>query len=194
MNAQVGDRIAAQLADWLAEYDEASASGGDAPSPQELERDQQVRGVLLRARACIRRMQQAWPAGASDPTLPKEPTGPPVTGMEATTPERVAGSRAPQDKRPSLPAFEVPGFQIVRLLGGGGMGLVYLARQLSLDRFVALKVLPPALSADLQSLQRFRNEAALAARLLDSHILPVIDILDVHGVPILVMPFIDGPD
>jgi formylglycine-generating enzyme required for sulfatase activity len=72
------------------------------------------------------------------------------------------------------------------------MGMVYRARQLHLNRDVALKVLPPVLANDPSRLERFRHEAALAASLNDSHILPVHDVLDTGNGPILVMPFIDG--
>jgi serine/threonine-protein kinase len=91
-------------------------------------------------------------------------------------------------------AFRLPGFEILEVLGRGGMGIVYKARQLSLNRLVALKTLPPAFAADPMRLQRFRNEAAIAARLSDSRILEVHDVLEADGVPVLVMPYIDGPD
>src|SRR5262249_30175626 len=67
----------------------------------------------------------------------------------------------------------VPGYEIVGELGRGGMGVVYRAYQLSLRRHVALKVLPPLLALDVGLLARFRNEAMLAAKLVDAHILPV---------------------
>jgi serine/threonine protein kinase len=89
---------------------------------------------------------------------------------------------------------EIPGFELGGILGRGGMGIVYRARQLSLQREVALKVLPPALAADPHRLERFRNEAAVAASLIDSHILPVYDVQEIQGAPILVMPLIEGAD
>jgi formylglycine-generating enzyme required for sulfatase activity len=104
------------------------------------------------------------------------------------------GEETVPDDRPKQPAlsFEVPGFELRGELGRGGMGIVYRALQFSLNREVAIKVLPPPLAADLDRLQRFRNEAAVAASLTDSHIVPVFDILEVQGVPFLIMPLIDG--
>jgi formylglycine-generating enzyme required for sulfatase activity len=93
-------------------------------------------------------------------------------------------------------SVRVPGFQILGVIGKGGMGVVYKARQRtpSLDRLVALKVLPPALAADPLRVQRFRNEAAVAARLTHSRILPLHDVVEADGVPVLVMPFVEGSD
>src|SRR5207244_2451785 len=79
-------------------------------------------------------------------------------------------------------------------IGRGGMSIVYRARQRSLDREVALKVLPPAFAADPARLARFRREATVAAGLRDSRILPVFDVLEAEGVPILVLPYVAGCD
>lgn len=99
-------------------------------------------------------------------------------------PARVAPTSAP----------DIPGFEVRGEVGRGGMGIVYRARQLSLQRDVAIKVLPPILASDPGRLERFRNEATLAAQLTDSHVLPVFDIQEVQGVPLLIMPFIEGSD
>jgi serine/threonine protein kinase/formylglycine-generating enzyme required for sulfatase activity len=94
------------------------------------------------------------------------------------------------------PAFdlEVPGYEIQGELGRGGMGIVYRARQLSPDRPVAIKVLPLVYANNPTLLARFRKEANLAARLVDSHILPVYDVPLIKGVPVIVMPLIEGSD
>jgi formylglycine-generating enzyme required for sulfatase activity len=88
----------------------------------------------------------------------------------------------------------LPGFELEGELGRGGMGIVYAARQRSLNRKVALKVLSPVLASQPRFLARFRNEAAIAAGLVDAHILPVYDILESKGVPVLVLPLIAGAD
>ena len=64
-------------------------------------------------------------------------------------------------------------FQVERELGRGGMGVVYLARELMLDRFVALKVLPAALAAVPTTLERFLREARTAALLAHPHVVPI---------------------
>src|SRR5437879_4550545 len=78
----------------------------------------------------------------------------------------------PPDSGPSVPA-QLGEFRIVREIGRGGMGMVYEAEQLSLNRRVALKVLPFAATLDPRQLQRFRNEAQAAAMLHHSNIVPI---------------------
>ncbi len=88
----------------------------------------------------------------------------------------------------------VPGYEVLEMVGRGGMGVVYKARQLSLNRTVALKVLQPEFAADPESLRRFRGEAEVMGNLTESHILPVFDVLEANGARVLVMPFMDGTD
>ncbi len=92
------------------------------------------------------------------------------------------------------PTFELSGFDVHEELGRGGMGVVYRARQFRPNRDVALKVLPPALATHDGSMDRFRHEADVAARIVDSHILPVFEVFEAQGAPVLVLPYIDGTD
>jgi serine/threonine protein kinase/formylglycine-generating enzyme required for sulfatase activity len=86
----------------------------------------------------------------------------------------------------------IPGFEVRQLLGRGGMGLVYRAYKQSLECEVAIKILTPALADDPRWLDLFREEAKIAAGLLSSHILPVHDIIEVRGSPVIVMPLVEG--
>ncbi len=83
-------------------------------------------------------------------------------------------------------------FLIERLLGRGGMGSVYLAREPSLDRLVAIKLLPPdrAQSSDLR--ERFRREARTAAQLSHPNIVPLLTFGEDHGLMYFVMAFVEG--
>lgn len=83
-------------------------------------------------------------------------------------------------------------FRIVREIGRGGMGVVYEARQISLDRRVALKVLPFAGVLDSRQLQRFKNEARAAAGLHHQNIVPVYAVGCERGVHFYVMQYIEG--
>src|SRR6516165_3160993 len=83
-------------------------------------------------------------------------------------------------------------FRILREVGRGGMGVVYEAEQLSLDRRVALKVLPFAAAMDPKQLQRFKNEAQAAAQLHHQNIVPVYGVGCERGVHYYAMQYIDG--
>jgi serine/threonine protein kinase/tetratricopeptide (TPR) repeat protein len=83
-------------------------------------------------------------------------------------------------------------FQIIREAGRGGMGIVFEARQISLDRRVALKVLPPGLLLDSKAIGRFIREAKIAARLNHPNIVGVYAMGIEGGTPYYAMEFADG--
>jgi TM2 domain-containing membrane protein YozV/predicted Ser/Thr protein kinase len=85
-----------------------------------------------------------------------------------------------------------PQFEILSLIGKGGMGAVYKARQPALDRFVALKVLPPAVANDPGFAERFNREARALARLSHPNIVVVYDFGTAGALNYLVMEFVDG--
>lgn|GEM_PF-5222753 len=89
-------------------------------------------------------------------------------------------------------AESIPGFKIVQKIGEGAMGAVYKAKQVRLDRWVAIKVLTPALAANQELRQRFIQEARVAARLNHPNIIGGIDAGDVGGLCYFAMEFVDG--
>jgi serine/threonine protein kinase len=93
---------------------------------------------------------------------------------------------------PAEVAKKLPQFEILELLGRGGMGVVYKARQLQLDRLVALKILPPvdALSPDF--IARFTREARALAKLNHPNIVNVYDFGETGGLYWIIMEFVDG--
>ena len=86
------------------------------------------------------------------------------------------------------------GYTIVRLLGSGGMGEVYLAQHPRLPRHDALKVLPASVSADNEYRQRFNREADIAATLWHPHIVGVHDRGEFEGQLWISMDYVDGTD
>ena len=83
-------------------------------------------------------------------------------------------------------------YSVVERLGQGGMGVVYKARDTVLERFVALKVLPPDKSSDPDRRRRFLQEAKSASALNHPGIVAVYDVLTVDGQDVLVMELVDG--
>lgn len=90
------------------------------------------------------------------------------------------------------PGVTIGGFEIVRMLGEGGMGEVYLARQLSLGRNVALKILPAEMKARRGIVQRFFKEVRLLARLEHPNIVMAHEAGEDAGVMYLAMGYVDG--
>src|SRR5437867_8942072 len=86
----------------------------------------------------------------------------------------------------------VGGYSLERELGRGGMGVVYLAREVRLDRPVAIKLLPPELAAQQALRDRFLREARTAARLSHPYIVPIHAVDEVDGFVFYVMAYVDG--
>lgn len=85
-----------------------------------------------------------------------------------------------------------PQLEIIELIGRGGMGCVFKARQARLDRFVALKVLPKELAADPHFSERFSREARVLAKLNHPNIVAVYDFGVADGFHFLLMEYVDG--
>jgi eukaryotic-like serine/threonine-protein kinase len=82
-------------------------------------------------------------------------------------------------------------YTLERELGGGGMSRVFVAREEALGRDVVVKVLPPETAASV-SIERFKREIQLAARLQHPHIVPLLTAGESEGLPYFTMPFVEG--
>ncbi|HLW66554.1 MAG TPA: bifunctional serine/threonine protein kinase/MFS transporter [Gemmataceae bacterium] len=86
---------------------------------------------------------------------------------------------------------QIPGFDVLEELGRGGMGVVYKARQVGLNRLVAIKMILGGEHAGEQDRERFRTEAEAIARLQHPNIVQIYEIGDHHGTPFVVLEFCD---
>ncbi len=89
-------------------------------------------------------------------------------------------------------AKHFPQLEILELLGRGGMGAVYKARQPGLDRLVAVKILPPEVGTDPDFAERFKREARALAKLSHQNIVSVFDFGQADGLYYFIMEYVDG--
>ncbi len=87
-----------------------------------------------------------------------------------------------------------PRYRIENILGEGGMGMVYKARDLELDRSVALKLIRPGLMTNENAIQRFKQELLLASKVTHKNVLRIHDLGEVEGLKFISMAFIEGQD
>jgi WD40 repeat protein len=127
------------------------------------------------------------PQAGLDATTDLPPTSVPVDGGTAAF---VPGQVTESERAASVVA--VPGYEILRVLGRGGMGVVYQARHLALKRIVALKMILAGGHAGPQELARFRLEAEAVARLQHPNIVQVFEVGESEGHPFCALEFVDG--
>ena len=134
------------------------------------------------------------PAPSPAPSLPLSPAALTVTATATAGPPPGA-PRAPitAAAAPSIaPGTRLAHFEIVRPLGRGGMGEVYLATDLALDRPVALKLLPPAVAADPGRRERLLREARAQARINHPHVCHIYFIGEERGQLFYAMEYVEG--
>jgi tetratricopeptide (TPR) repeat protein/predicted Ser/Thr protein kinase len=85
-------------------------------------------------------------------------------------------------------------YEILQMLGEGGMGAVYKARDRELDRFVALKLIRPELAANPSILARFKQELLLSREVTHRNVIRIYDLGDADGVKFITMEFVEGQD
>jgi len=115
----------------------------------------------------------------------------PSASDAAHSPGGVSATKRGSTRTPSPP--RIPGYEVGAVIGRGAMGIVYRARQLIVDREVALKVLHPALSGQERLVRRLQREARTTARLAHPHVVTAIDMGETDGMWWYAMEFVDGP-
>src|SRR4051794_16625546 len=143
-------------------------------------------GMAIRCPACRARVKV--PATVDAATLP--PPDEQVTLDPSPVEPNV--TLAPARGSETAAAAVVPGYEILGELGRGGMGVVYKARQVKLNRIVALKMILAGSHAGEEGLARFRAEAEAVARLQHPNIVQVFEVGEVNGLPFFSLEFVDG--
>jgi serine/threonine-protein kinase len=116
-----------------------------------------------------------------------------LVGRGFVTPSQLERiNKAAEDDSMYRPAQQIPGFQVLSKLGQGAMAVVFKAKQISLDRIVAIKVLPKRLSENEEFVERFYKEGRAAARLNHPYIVQAFDVGEASGYHYFVMEYIDG--
>jgi WD40 repeat protein/tetratricopeptide (TPR) repeat protein len=126
--------------------------------------------------------------------LSVSPAGETSPDSQATRPYVPAGESlaVPPPLRGDRPLPSVAGYEVLGVLGRGGMGVVYKARQIALKRVVALKMILAGSHAQPQELARFHLEAEAVARLQHPNIVQIYEIGEQEGLPFFSLEFVDG--
>ncbi|MCI0461421.1 MAG: protein kinase, partial [Gemmataceae bacterium] len=135
-------------------------------------------------------LDETLPPPASSEKTPLVGSHPaaPLTHDTGETLQRLGGppTHTPKDEA------SVPGYEIVSLLGRGGMGVVYKARQVALNRLVALKMILAGAHAGEEDRVRFQTEAESAARLQHPNIVQVYEVGERNGMPFFSLEYVEG--
>jgi serine/threonine-protein kinase len=116
--------------------------------------------------------------------------GPPTA--EPETPPELGPTYINAFADPSLPLGRLGHYQLLAVIGRGGMGVVFRALDERLQRIVAVKALGPQYAGNTLARLRFQREAKAAAGISHDHVVPIYHVDEANGIPYLVMPLIDG--
>ncbi len=143
----------------------------------------------------------ALPSADPQATIGERPTDPATCDLHATaalpgSPSRRDTERddlvAPPEAQGADATWSLGGYRIVRELGRGGVGVLYEAEDVKLERRVALKVLQPEIAANQEQCDRFLRQASRAASVASAFICPIYEVGEDNGVPFIAMRFLKG--
>lgn len=179
------DLICAELLLRLECGQAASLDEYQARFPQHSGRLKEVFDWLRAPIACI-------PSQGGGHTAEAETVAPPPTGSRPLPETQPWEGIGQEERASSLASVAVPGYEVLDRLGKGGMGVVYKARQLSLKRVVALKMILHVEHAGEEERWRFKAEAEAVASLQHPHIVQIHEVGEHQGVPYFSLEYCPG--
>src|SRR5947209_2955690 len=132
------------------------------------------------------------PFPLSDATIPPTEYGQAVGWSAAVTLRPSSEATAKGQLEPGSVLGER--YEILQLLGQGGMGAVYKARDIELERFVALKLIRPDLASHPEILRRFKQELILAREVTHRNVIRIFDLGQAQGIKFITMEYVEGRD
>ena len=158
------------------------------PEDSQITRIAEERSLVTRAEAleAIERQKQLTSNGRP------RPLGEIMIDLGFLTRTQLSRLQGDSEDSGGRPAQQIPGYQLRKKVGAGAMAIVYQAKQLSLDRTVAVKVLPKRLSQNPEFVERFYREGKAAAALNHNNIVQAIDVGEASGFHFFVMEFVEG--
>ena len=133
-------------------------------------------------------------------TATKDPGSSSSDALTFADPSPLASPSPKPASDPGSSTFFSPGsllgsrYEILRILGQGGMGAVYQARDQELDRIIALKIIRPELAANPSILQRFKQELILSRNVTHKNVVRIFDLGEADGTKFITMEFVEGDD
>src|SRR5262249_41506090 len=175
--------ISVQLSDLLLHWQELRRQGQTPQAEQLCAGHPEILEEFVRRVRAIESMEAML--GLAHVPAPEQTT--------AVSPLDMGGEQRDAQSGPSFASLpQIPGYELLSLLGQGGMGIVYKARQVSLKRLIALKMISAGADARPDQLARFRTEAEAAAELRHPNIVQIYEIGEFQGRPFFSMELVEG--
>jgi serine/threonine-protein kinase len=172
---------------------ESNTSGKDLRGSSDLSESQLEKSILRRGLATAAEIEACKTQRKQLAAKQKEvPKGLLEIMVEAKVLTRSQMMRLVQEAGVVTRKFQIPGYQMLQTLGRGSMGVVFKARQMSVDRVVAIKVLLEPLAQNREFIKRFEREAKIAAKLAHNNVVNAIDAGEVDGHYYFVMEYVEG--
>jgi serine/threonine protein kinase len=192
MNPDLNDPLADQLAPRMLVFDERLAEGSTAPGSALPPIEPGLQPLWQRLQHCMELLHRKYAqdprgnTGVSSDMVSTPSVAPPIEGQTAELYDFLAPAHGPGE------LGWLGAYRVLKVLGAGGMGVVFLAEDPQLKRTVALKAMKPALAASTTARQRFLREAQATAALENDHIIPIYQVGEDRGVPYIAMPLLKG--